>query len=97
MYDPLSSAPPPPRGPFYPGGEGPYGMMDRDGPAPPAEPAAPEEVEEEEALPDIFTVGDNIVLVNKPHVLRQKLDRFARAGPSALQVGRAGLAECMLT
>lgn len=76
--------PPPPRGPYY-GPDG-YdgrgdGVMDEAAPQPP-----PPVVEEEDLIPDIFTLGDNIVLVNKPTQLRHKLDRFARAGPHALQV-----------
>jgi hypothetical protein len=63
-------------------------MMMMDDPAnqqPPPPPPVVEE-EEEDLISDIFTMGDNIVLINKPAVLRQKLDRYARAGPHALQV-----------
>ncbi|GAB5029612.1 5-nucleotidase [Nannochloropsis oceanica] len=41
---------------------------------------------EEDVLPDIFTVGDNIVLVRDPKGLREKISNFQRAGPQNIEV-----------
>lgn len=43
-------------------------------------------LEGEEDLPDVFTVGDNMLLVRDPRGLREKIRSFAQAGSQSLEV-----------